>query len=148
MDKADCPAGFAAWYRKDGQDGWTGPPHIHAIWAGCRLKPVLQQQVEDWLRGGNGLYSNSRYQFWQASAEMKDPRRDLPRALIVGVIAVALLYFSVNYVCVRALGVSTLANTPAPASAVMRMALGQRGATLIALGMAMAFIGHATSSGW
>ncbi|PYR98384.1 MAG: hypothetical protein DMG16_20980 [Acidobacteria bacterium] len=64
--------GFAAWYRKDGQDGWTGPPHIHAIWTGCRLKPVLQQQVEDWLRGGNGLYSNSRYQFWQASAEMRE----------------------------------------------------------------------------
>src|ERR1051326_3786 len=25
-------AGFAAWYRKDGQDGWSGPPHIHAVW--------------------------------------------------------------------------------------------------------------------
>ena len=65
-------AGFAAWYRKDGQDGWSGPPHIHAIWAGCGLKPVLQQQVENWLNGGNGLFLNQRYQFWQASAEMKD----------------------------------------------------------------------------
>jgi len=64
-------AGFAAWYRKNGQDGWTGPPHIHAIWAGCWLKPVLQQQVEDWLVGGNGLFSNQFYQFWQESGEMK-----------------------------------------------------------------------------
>jgi len=64
-------AGFGAWYRKDGQDGWTGPPHIHAIWAGCRLKPVLQQQVENWLEGGNGLFSNQLYQFWQPSAEMR-----------------------------------------------------------------------------
>jgi len=73
-------AGFAGWYRKDGQDGWTGPPHIHAIWAGCRLKPVLQQQVEDWLRGGNGLYSNSAYQFWQASAQIKEKVEKLYRA--------------------------------------------------------------------
>jgi hypothetical protein len=65
-------AGFAAWYRKAGQDGWTGPPHIHAIWAGCRLKPILRQQVEDWLAGLNGLSSNQPYQFWHASAEMKD----------------------------------------------------------------------------
>ena len=42
-------SGFAAWYRTPGKDGWSGPPHIHAIWAGCRLKPVLQSQVEDWL---------------------------------------------------------------------------------------------------
>ena len=63
--------GFAAWYRKQGQDGWTGPPHIHAVWAGCRLKPVLQWQVESWLRGKNGLGSDQPYGFWQPSAEMK-----------------------------------------------------------------------------
>src|SRR5436305_3753057 len=34
--------GFAAWYRRDGRDDWTGPPHIHAVWAGSRLKPVLR----------------------------------------------------------------------------------------------------------
>src|SRR5207244_5052328 len=44
-------SGFSAWYRKDGQDGWTGPPHIHAVWAGCRLKPILLQQIERWLDG-------------------------------------------------------------------------------------------------
>jgi hypothetical protein len=65
-------AGFAAWYRKAGQDGWAGPPHIHAVWAGCRLKPVLQEQVEDWLVGGNGLFSNQPYQFWQPLPGMKE----------------------------------------------------------------------------
>jgi hypothetical protein len=65
-------AGFAAWYRNNGQDGWTGPRHIHAVWAGCRLKPVLQQQVESWLSGGNGLYGNPPYRFWQPSAEMRE----------------------------------------------------------------------------
>ncbi len=81
-----------------------------------------------------------------ASAEIKNPRRDLPRALIMGVIAVALLYTSVNYVCVRALGVLTLAKTPAPASAVMRMALGQRGATMIALAIAISTLGFLSQS--
>jgi len=63
--------GFAGWYRKDGQDGWTGPPHIHAVWAGCQLKPFLRQQVEAWLSGQNGLGTNAPYRFWQPSEEMK-----------------------------------------------------------------------------
>ena len=66
--------------RKAGQDGWTGPPHIHAIWAGCRLKPILREQVEDWLAGTNGLSSNQPYQFWQPAAEMKDKVAQLYRA--------------------------------------------------------------------
>jgi len=73
-------AGFAGWYRKAGQDDWTGPPHVHAIWAGCRLKPVLRQQVEDWVAGLNGLSSNQSYQFWQPSSEMKDKVAKLYRA--------------------------------------------------------------------
>ncbi len=71
--------GFAAWYRKDGQDGWTGPPHIHAVWAGSRLKPILQQQIESWLDGKNGLGSNQPYQFWQPSPKMQDEVRALYR---------------------------------------------------------------------
>jgi len=73
--------GFAAWYRKPGRDDWTGPPHIHAVWAGCRLKPVLRQQIESWLNGGNGLGSNRPYQFWQPSPEMKDRVRTLYRSV-------------------------------------------------------------------
>ena len=71
--------GFAGWYRKDGRDGWTGPPHVHAIWAGCRLKPILQQQVESWLEGRNGLFPNERYQFWQPSMELVETVRKLYR---------------------------------------------------------------------
>lgn len=73
-------AGFAAWYRKPGEDGWTGPSHIHAVWAGCALKPVLQQQVRSWLDGKNGLASNTHYQFWQPSAGAKEKVQSLYRA--------------------------------------------------------------------
>jgi hypothetical protein len=71
--------GFAGWYRKDGQDEWSGPPHIHAVWAGSKLKPVLRRQVENWLDGGNGLGSGRPYRFWQPSAEMKNIVRALYR---------------------------------------------------------------------
>jgi hypothetical protein len=70
-------AGFAGWYRKQGQDDWNGPPHIHAVWAGCRLKPVLRKQVQDWLNGKNGLGSEHDYRFWQPSPQMKDEVRSL-----------------------------------------------------------------------
>jgi APA family basic amino acid/polyamine antiporter len=90
------------------------------------------------------------YGGWQTasfvSGEMKNPRRDLPRALVLGVIGVALLYTLVNFVYVRALGVATLAKTHTPASAVMRMALGSKGATMIALGIAVSTLGFLSQS--
>ena len=70
-------SGFAAWYRKEGEDGWNGPPHIHAVWAGCALKPILRWQVESWLEGRNGLGSNQPYKFWQATAEIRNEVRRL-----------------------------------------------------------------------
>jgi APA family basic amino acid/polyamine antiporter len=47
----------------------------------------------------------------------------------------------VNYVCINALGMRGLAATATPASDVMRAALGSRGATLIAAGIAISTIG-------
>jgi hypothetical protein len=64
--------GIAGWYRKDGEDDWKGPPHIHAIWSASPLKPVLRRQVESWLEGRNGLGSNRLYQFWQPDLKMKE----------------------------------------------------------------------------
>ena len=85
------------------------------------------------------------YGGWQTSSfvagELKSPQRDLPRGLLIGVSGVILLYLLVNYVCIRALGMSGLAATTTPASDVMRAALGERGATLIAAGIAISTIG-------
>jgi APA family basic amino acid/polyamine antiporter len=90
------------------------------------------------------------YGGWQTASfvagEMKEPRRHLPRALVLGVAGVAVLYTSVNYICLRALGASTLANASTPASAVMRLALGARGATIIALGIAVSTLGFLSQS--
>ncbi|MBI3406697.1 MAG: amino acid permease, partial [Acidobacteria bacterium] len=85
------------------------------------------------------------YGGWQTSSfvagEMKDPQRDLPRGLIIGVIGVVILYLSVNFVCVRVLGTAGLAGTATPASEVMQRALGGAGAAAIAIGISISTLG-------
>jgi APA family basic amino acid/polyamine antiporter len=80
------------------------------------------------------------------AGEVREPRKNLPRGLMLGVAGVIALYVSVNYICVRALGAAGLANTTTPASSVMRMALGQRGATWIALGITISALGFLSQS--
>jgi basic amino acid/polyamine antiporter, APA family len=85
------------------------------------------------------------YGGWQTATfvagEMRDPRRELSRGLIAGVLGVVALYLSVNFVCLRVLGSAGLAATHTPASAVMRAALGERGAFWIAVGIAISTLG-------
>jgi APA family basic amino acid/polyamine antiporter len=90
------------------------------------------------------------YGGWQTAnfvaGEIKEPRRNLPRGLLIGVMGVVALYLTVNFVCVRALGAEGLANTNTPATAVMRMALGGPGATVIAVGIAISTLGFLSQS--
>ena len=85
------------------------------------------------------------YGGWQTSCfvagEMRDPRRDLPRGLLIGVLGVIALYLGAGFVYVRALGPAGLAGTSTPASSVMRLALGEPGAKLIAAGIAISGLG-------
>jgi APA family basic amino acid/polyamine antiporter len=90
------------------------------------------------------------YGGWQTasfvSGEMRDPRRDLPRGLLLGVCGVILLYTLVNVACLRALGAEGLAGTQTPATALMRLVLGERGALLIAAGIAVSTLGFLCQS--
>jgi APA family basic amino acid/polyamine antiporter len=85
------------------------------------------------------------YGGWQTAsfvaAEMRNPRRDLSRGLIMGVIGVVALYLAVNFICLRVLRPDGLAATRTPASSVMRAALGERGAKWIAFGIAISTLG-------
>jgi APA family basic amino acid/polyamine antiporter len=87
---------------------------------------------------------------WQTAnfiaTEIKDPRRNLSRALVLGVAGVIVLYLGVNFVCVRALGAAGLAANTVPASSVMRLTLGNAGARLIALGIAVSTLGFLSQS--
>ncbi len=90
------------------------------------------------------------YGGWQTasfmSAELRQPRRDLAVGLLAGVAGVIAVYIAVNVVCIRALGVAGLAETKTPASTLMRLALGERGATLIAIGIAFSTLGFLSQS--
>lgn len=90
------------------------------------------------------------YGGWQTAnflaAEVKEPEKNLPRGQLLGVLSVVVLYICVNWVCLRSLGPQALAATTTPASAVMRLALGQRGAMFIAAAIAISTLGFLSQS--
>src|SRR5215510_13182144 len=90
------------------------------------------------------------YGGWQTATfvagEIKEPRKNLPRGLILGVAGVVLLYLAANVVYISVLGASGLAVSKAPASDVMRSALGDVGARIIAAGIAISTVGFLSQS--
>ncbi len=85
------------------------------------------------------------YGGWQTASfmtgEMKNPKRDLARAVLWGVIGVTVIYLSVNVVCLLALGPHGLAATTTPAFTLMQKAIGSRGATFMATAIAVSTLG-------
>jgi len=90
------------------------------------------------------------YGGWQTATflagEIKEPARNLARGLIFGVSGVVLLYLAANVVYLRVLGTEGLALSKAPATAVMREALGITGARIIAAGIAISTVGFLSQS--
>jgi APA family basic amino acid/polyamine antiporter len=110
------------------------PPSLDFITAfGAALVPVI------FAYGG-----------WQTAtfvaSEIKEPRKNLPRGLIFGVAGVVLLYLAANVVYIIVLGTNGLAASTAPASDVMRQALGDFGARAIAAGIAISTVGFLSQS--
>lgn len=85
------------------------------------------------------------YGGWQTSCfiagEVREPKKNLPRGLLIGVMGVIALYLAVNYIYVSALSVEGLAATTTPATEVMRLALGEKGKAIIALGITISTLG-------
>lgn len=111
-------------------------------------RPVLDQPMSTGLVFTFGAAMTPvlfAYGGWQTSSflggEVRDPRKTLARGLVLGVLGVIVVYTSVNFVYVRALGPAGLASTMTPASSVMRMLLGPRGGSLIAAGIAFSAFG-------
>src|SRR6266481_2370868 len=90
------------------------------------------------------------YGGWQTATfvagEMRDARRDLSRGLLIGVGGVVALYLAVNLACLKVLGSGGLDATTTPASDVMRIALGERGAQWIALAITISTLGFLSQS--
>jgi APA family basic amino acid/polyamine antiporter len=85
------------------------------------------------------------YGGWQqtnfVAEEIVAPERNLPRALVLGVLIVVVAYLLVNAAYLRALGVEGLARSAAPAADTMAVYLGAPGRLLITLGIAISTFG-------
>jgi APA family basic amino acid/polyamine antiporter len=85
------------------------------------------------------------YGGWQqtnfVAEEVIAPERNLPRALVLGVLIVVAAYLSVNAAYLHALGVGGLAASAAPAADTMAAALGDGGRRLIAAGIVASTFG-------
>lgn len=85
------------------------------------------------------------YGGWQQTnfiaEEIIEPERNLPRALVLGVIGVVTVYLLANLAYLRVLGSAGLARSTAPAADVMRGLLGPAGGTIISAGIAASTFG-------
>jgi APA family basic amino acid/polyamine antiporter len=85
------------------------------------------------------------YGGWQQTnfiaEELMAPERDLPRALVGGVVGVVVVYLLANLVYLRVLGAAGLAASTAPAADVMAQVLGPFGRRFISAGIAVSTFG-------
>ena len=85
------------------------------------------------------------YGGWQQTnfiaEELVEPERNLPRALVLGVLGVVVVYLLANLAYLRALGVDGLARSTAPAADTMTAVLGASGRTLISAGIVASTFG-------
>lgn len=128
---------------------WIARPATSAsLW-----HPVLDRPVSfDLLTAIGAALTPVLFAFggWQTAnfiaPEVRETRRNLPRALVLGVLGVIVLYLAVNYVYLRVLGPASLAATATPATEVMRRALGESGTRLIAIGITISTLGFLSQS--
>jgi basic amino acid/polyamine antiporter, APA family len=74
------------------------------------------------------------------SAEIREPQKSLPIALIVGVAIVGVLYIGVNAAVQYVMPADAIASSPRPASQAMLIAWGAMGAGMVSLAMALSML--------
>jgi len=80
------------------------------------------------------------------AGELRDPQRNLPRALVFGMLLVTACYLLANVAYLAVLGHDGLARSEAPAADVMRHVFGESGARVIAAGIAISTLGFCNIS--
>ena len=88
------------------------------------------------------LWANDGFYFLTYSAgEVRDPTRNLPRALTFGLLAVMAIYLAVNLAYLAALPVDELAGTSRVAERAATALVGPSGATVVALTVVVSTLG-------
>jgi amino acid transporter len=75
------------------------------------------------------------------AAEVRDQRRNLPRALVLGIAGVTLIYLAVNVTYLHVLGFAAARQTPTPAADVMQNAIGPWGGRAISVLVMLSALG-------
>lgn len=77
-------------------------------------------------------YSGSHF-VTQVAGEVKNPRRDIPRAIFLGFSAVFVLYLTLNFVYLAGMPFAELRSSEAVAADLMHAAIGNRGTALVSI---------------
>ncbi|MFM9967357.1 MAG: APC family permease [Burkholderiales bacterium] len=80
------------------------------------------------------------------SAEIKDGKRNIVRALMYGLSIIAVLYILVGFAYIHGLGMAGLSKAQAPAADLMKIAFGDAGVTLMSIIVAIAAITSANAT--
>ena len=79
------------------------------------------------------------------SGEVRDPAREIPRAMGWGVVAVAIVYLALNGAFVYALGMGQLAGEKFAAAAAAKLVFGATGERIVAAVMAVSLLGNVSA---
>ena len=114
--------------------------------------PLFAPMIGDGVSAGSALGSTLlavlfAFEGWTnvgaIAGEMKNPARDLPRAIVGGVSIIMGVYLLINIAYLRVIPASELMRIESPASAVATKLFGSAGGTIIALGIIISVIGAA-----
>jgi amino acid transporter len=90
-----------------------------------------------WFSGLALIFVLLTYGGWNEAAyltaEMRDTRRNIVRALVIGIVVITVLYVLLNLAYLRALGLPGMASSRAVASDLMRATWGEGGAWLLGI---------------
>lgn len=75
------------------------------------------------------------------AGEIREPQRNIPRALVLGMLTCTACYLLANYAYLHVLGQAGLAASTAPAAELMQRAFGSTGSLLIGAGIAISTFG-------
>lgn len=114
------------------------------------VKPFVAKGVNPFIAGGEVLLAIF-YSFdgWinvcALAGEMKNPAKDLAKAMIGGLIIVMSIFIVINIAYLKVLPASTLAHTPAVAQAVVTEIFGSLGGRVVGVGIMISVFGCVTA---
>ncbi|MER2041281.1 APC family permease [Desemzia incerta] len=75
------------------------------------------------------------------AGEMKDPKKDLPKAIVAGLTAVMGIYILINLAYLQVMPAAALGATPTPAADVAHLIFGDAGGKLVTIGILISVFG-------